>query len=203
MDTQQRAEVISQARKIILELGVKSFRMDDLAHTTHTSKRTLYEEFGDKEELLFQAVKQHFDEFFKENARKAKLGDNVLESILIIMGEIRKNSQVNWQLRNSLLKFYPNILQRINTDKAEIRYKAVVTTIKIGQKQGLIRKDINIELTISILNYISIGITHNNDMITIPEGLSSDQTFEEVLIYILRGISTENGIVIIDKYNNQ
>ncbi len=203
MDSLQKAEVVSQARKIILDLGVKSLRMDDLAQLTRTSKRTLYEEFGDKEELLFEAVKYHFDTFFEENSKKAKRGENVLESILIIMGEIRKNSQTNWQLRSSLQKFYPNLLTRLNVDKAEARYRVIVSTIELGQRQGLIRREINISLTISVLNYIAMGITYNNTAISIPEGITSDQAFEEILLYVLRGISTTKGVEIIDLYTSK
>ncbi len=203
MDSLQKAEVVSQARKIILDLGVKSLRMDDLAQLTRTSKRTLYEEFGDKEELLFEAVKYHFDTFFEENSKKAKRGENVLESILIIMGEIRKNSQTNWQLRSSLQKFYPNLLTRLNVDKAEARYRGIVSTIELGQRQGLIRREINISLTISVLNYIAMGITYNNTAISIPEGITSDQAFEEILLYVLRGISTTKGVEIIDLYTSK
>ncbi len=200
MDSKQRDEVIIQARQMILDLGIKSFRMDDLAQAAHISKRTLYEEFGDKEELLFQAVKFHFDTFFEENSRKAQKGSNVLESILIIMGEIRKNSHINWQLRNALLKFYPTILNRINIDKAEVRYRIIVATIELGQRQGLIRKSINISLAISALSYIAMGISYNNTSITIPEGVTSDQAFEEILLYVLRGISTAKGVEVIDKH---
>ncbi len=201
MDTLQKAEIIATTRKMILDMGIKSLRMDDVAQIAHVSKRTLYEEFGDKEELLFQAVKLHFDEFYASNAEKAQGAENILESILIIMGEIRKNSHINWQLRNSLRKFYPQILHKINTDNKEARYRVIVNTMQLGIRQGLIRKEINVELAITTLSYIAMGITTNNEMILIPDNTTSDQAFEEILTYVLRGISTVQGIEIIDNYN--
>ena len=45
---------------MIVELGVKSLRVDDLAHDLAVSKRTLYEMFGDKEELLYHSIKYLF-----------------------------------------------------------------------------------------------------------------------------------------------
>lgn len=201
MDALQKAEIIATTRNMILSMGIKSLRMDDVAQIAHVSKRTLYEEFGDKEELLFQAVKLHFDEFYASNAEKAQGAENILESILIIMGEIRKNSHINWQLRNALKKFFPQILHRLNTDNKEERYRVIVSTIQIGIRQGLIRKEINIELAITTLSYIAIGITNNNETIAIPYNTTSDEAFEEILTYVLRGISTIKGIEIIDNFN--
>ncbi|MBQ5647977.1 MAG: helix-turn-helix transcriptional regulator, partial [Alistipes sp.] len=54
----KRAKVIKRAAEMIAELGVKSLRVDDLASDLGISKRTLYEMFGDKEELLYYSVKE-------------------------------------------------------------------------------------------------------------------------------------------------
>lgn len=54
----KREKVIKRASEMIAELGVKSLRVDDLACDLGISKRTLYEMFGDKQELLYHSVKE-------------------------------------------------------------------------------------------------------------------------------------------------
>ena len=56
----KQEKVIKRAAEMIAELGVKSLRVDDLAHDLGVSKRTLYEMFGDKEELLYHSIKYLF-----------------------------------------------------------------------------------------------------------------------------------------------
>ena len=52
----QREKVVEHVSQMIMALGVKSVRMDDVAGSLGMSKRTLYEMFGDKEELLYQCM---------------------------------------------------------------------------------------------------------------------------------------------------
>lgn len=119
MDIQQRDEIISYACKVITQTGVKSLRMDDVAQATRTSKRTLYETFGDKEELIFQACKKHFDIFEASNIKAAKDADNILIAMIIVMEEVRKNANLNWQIRSSLKRFYPQISERLLNENAD------------------------------------------------------------------------------------
>ena len=67
----KRELVIKRAAEMIAELGVKSLRVDDLAHDMGISKRTLYEMFGDKEELLYHSVKEVLQS--EASAIKAKM----------------------------------------------------------------------------------------------------------------------------------
>ncbi|MFI3323559.1 MAG: TetR/AcrR family transcriptional regulator [Rikenellaceae bacterium] len=200
MDIQQRADVISHTRKMILRMGVKALRMDDVAQATHISKRTLYETFGDKEELLFLAVKEHFDVFESNNAKAATDAPNILVAMLIIMDEIRENAEINWQIRNSLRRFYPNIANRLLSDQSDEKRKVVAQSIKIGVKQGYIMSHINIELTMNMFSYIALGVSENNEMISIPKEMHVEDAFHEVLTNYMRGISTAKGIAAIDEY---
>lgn len=200
MDTKQRDEIIELTRTMVIAQGVKAVRMDDVAQAAHVSKRTIYEEFGDKEELLFQAAKLHFDKLDAQNASLAIKEPNILIAILVIIDKLRHSSSVNWQLRNSLKKFYPNVNKRLLEDRADEKLKVIVQSLKLGIKQGYIHPRINPELALAILNYISIGIIENNELIVIPQGYTVQAAFESMFINYLRGISTVEGVKIIDEY---
>ncbi|MFR9519421.1 MAG: TetR/AcrR family transcriptional regulator [Rikenellaceae bacterium] len=200
MEAQQRAEIINYARKVIVQMGVKALRMDDIAQATHTSKRTLYETFGDKEELLFLAARAHFDAFDQNNIEAAKDADNILIAMLIIMEEIRKNDETNWQILSTLKKFYPKVNQRLWHDKADLKRKIVADSIKTGIEEGYIDSRINIPLTMNMFSYIAIGITQHNDMIEIPKEINTEDAFQEVLVNYIRGISTIKGVQAIDEH---
>ena len=58
----QREKVVEQVSEMIKNLGLKSVRMDDVANTLGMSKRTLYEMFGGKDELLYESLCFMMDE---------------------------------------------------------------------------------------------------------------------------------------------
>ena len=55
----QREKIVDRVSQMIKAVGVKSVRMDDVASDLGMSKRTLYEMFGDKEELIYESAKYH------------------------------------------------------------------------------------------------------------------------------------------------
>ena len=55
----QKEYIIERTSQMFVASGIKAVRMDDIAQTLGVSKRTLYEMFGDKEELLYLCM-THF-----------------------------------------------------------------------------------------------------------------------------------------------
>lgn len=77
-----KLRVVETASKSFMTLGIKAVHMDDIASSLSISKRTLYELFGDKEELLlevFRFYRHCMNEYMQEIASSA---NNVLEVIL-------------------------------------------------------------------------------------------------------------------------
>ena len=54
-----RNRILKAAMTEFLHKGVKSVKMDDIANTLAISKRTLYEIYSNKEELLLEAVRAY------------------------------------------------------------------------------------------------------------------------------------------------
>ena len=48
----KKKEILEQALKLFMRLGVKSMTMDDVATHLRVSKKTLYEHFTDKNDLV-------------------------------------------------------------------------------------------------------------------------------------------------------
>ena len=57
MEPTQKDRIIEEAMRMFVQQGIKSVRMDDIARSLGVSKRTLYEQFGDKEELLALSIR--------------------------------------------------------------------------------------------------------------------------------------------------
>ncbi len=203
MSDNQRERIIKQALSMYIDQGVKSVRMDDIARELHISKRTIYEIFGDKEELLYQSVVAYVEQIAIEMDKVGEQAPNILISILMVSKYITKNSEKTWRLRRSLREYYPKIHERINALDNKERLRIFRERLLTGVEQGLISSVLGVDILISIMHYVCSAIVEQDDRFVIPEGLTREQAFRATQITILRGVSTPKGMAIIDEYLNE
>lgn len=196
----QREAIIELAQKMFVAQGIKSVRMDDIAHEAGVSKRTLYEIFGDKEELLFLAMKQYFDKLSQEHNVVAMESPNVLIATLRVMYRVALNSEVTWQLRNALQRFHKGINERISKEQNDSSDKLFKQGLQHGIDTGLLQPNANLDLAISMLKYMSRSIVLHDSEFVIPAGVTPQEAFLEVAVIFMRGIATPKGIEIIDEF---
>ena len=185
--------------QMFVRQGIKSVRMDDIAQELGVSKRTLYEMFGDKEELLYLCLKRHMSLVNESVARKAREADNLLESILIGFFEMTQYSETNSRIAGNLRKFYPSVHERLHRELGKDGTERFRRAIGECTNRGLLDDKANIELAITMLYYMAAGIVARKDVI-MPEGVSVREAFISVVILFFRGISTGEGLRIIDDF---
>ncbi len=183
-----------------IEQGVKSVRMDDIARKMHISKRTIYEIFGDKEELLFQAMILYLTGLSAELEEIGNSAPNVLIAVLMVSNHLTQKSDVTWRLRRSISQFYPSVHKRIQDLDSTERHKLFKASLLEAVDLGLIMSNTNIDLFISMIYFITTAIVEIDDGLVIPEGTSREEAFFAAQVTVLRGISTQDGLDAIDKY---
>ena len=195
----QREHIIDNAMQMFVRQGIKAVRMDDIAQELGVSKRTLYEMFGDKEELLYLCLKRHMTIVNEAVAEKARTAGNLLESILIGFFEITQYSETNNRIAGNLRKFYPEVHERLHRELGTAGTERFKNAIKRCVEEGLLDAKANIDLAITMLYYMAAGIVARKDVI-MPEGVSVREAFISVVLLFFRGISTPEGLNIIDGF---
>ena len=112
----QRELIIEQTTKMFVNHGVKAVRMDDIAHELSVSKRTLYELFGDKEELLYRCIKHFIEEGRTRRQKQIAEIDNDLEIMLFSVRDMISVAPVSARMRRNIKRFYPSVFQRLEDD---------------------------------------------------------------------------------------
>lgn len=195
--------ILNAALEQFMSKGIKEVKMDDIASLLSVSKRTIYELFSDKEELLLEALKLLHERTRSEGKAIIRHSEHILDIILNLYGlyfELLK--KVNKKFFTELER-YPRICQR-NKERETKNNKKFLAWIELGRKQGLFREDANFE----VLSYIL-----RRDLETIftvnikgEENELSKYTSEELgrtlILFYLRGISTPKGQEIIETYLN-
>jgi AcrR family transcriptional regulator len=197
-----RQKIIEAAALMFRTYGIRAVTMDMLANELGISKRTIYEKFRDKDELLagvlkWMAVKQ------KEAVVKVfGESENVIAAIFRLfdmMCEHFRNMSPAFRL--DMEKYYNNIVKNL-IESGELPYSANnIDMLKRGIKEGIFRKDIDIDLTNQCLNEV-LRMPGEKDIYR-SENNSNRNIFRDFYVNYLRGISTQKGLELINYYNRK
>lgn len=187
--------VVDYATKEFFSKGVKQVTMDDIAKGLQMSKRTLYQLFADKEQLIIACI-----EVIAEREHELVLSligqnHNVLEIILrVIEHRVKTLGKVSIEYitevkRYDAVKEYIKMAQEESIERGEYIYKK-------GIEQGLFRDDVNIKL---LLECIYIRMNDNYSPVVVNK-YSMQDCFINMGIFHLRGCCTPAGIELIDKF---
>lgn len=178
--------------------GVKSVRMDDIAAEMGISKRTIYEVFGDKENLIMACLRYFHARIRQHNEQLTAGAKNLIEEYLIMMNEWDKQVDATYNIMGDVKKFYPKIYDRYFKEHMDEAVTSIKTKLRKAIDQGLLLKDLNINLSITIIGYSIYGIIKKEAIL--PDGLTERDAFKYVTSYFIRGIATIKGIKMIDEY---
>jgi len=197
METQEKIQ--KAALTLFFKYGIKRVTMDDIAKELGMSKKTIYQFYKEKDDLVNQLCDNVLImEEYSFNKMNEDAKDPIHEIMLIStkMRELMQN--INPIFFLDLQKFYPTAFKRFQTFKEECAYKLVLVNIKKGKEMGVYRADIDVEFTaryrlaqIDMLmfgNYFSF------------EKISFTKTSELILDLFAYGISTMKGHKLINNY---
>ena len=193
-----KVRIIEGAAELFKTYGIKSVTMDSLASHLGMSKRTIYEVFSDKDELLAGVLKLMVEK--QKNLVKRVLDEsgNALVAIFRLL-EIEMNhiQDMSPAFQADMKKYHHDVLMK-RTDKCELPdYRNNIQLIERGIKEKLFRRDINPELVNRCLYSLGRSAT-DQDLYPFEEFARRD-VIKNVFINYLRGISTKEGVELVNK----
>ena len=128
-----KVKIVEIAGEMFKQHGFKAVKMDVVAQKLCISKRTLYEIFPNKEEIIMEAVKMNF-EHDREMYEKAMRNNNDLMDVIIELLSLHINeAKTNSPLLIEELENYPRVLEFIKNHRKENKDR-VYEFMKKGQK---------------------------------------------------------------------
>ncbi len=196
MDNRDR--IIEGAAELFRTYGIKSVTMDSIATQLGISKRTIYEVFSDKDELLIGVLIWMGE---KQKGLLKRIISESENSIVAIfrMLEINRDyiQELSPAFQSDLKKYHHEVLMKI-VDKSEMPdYHNNKEVIENGIKENLFRNDVNPDLANRCLYNLGRSIM-NHDLYPF-ELFSRRDVIRNVFINYLRGISTPAGLDLIAK----
>lgn len=192
-----KKRIIDKAEELFLQYGIKNISMDELASSIGVSKRTIYENFKDKEDVLLTLISQLKSE--REKTFKEILPEdyNVVEVFIKVI-EVQKKMPIgNSKFIQDIYKYYPKIAKMMQENMKQNNY-ILQEFLRKGIEQGYIRDDLNIEVTAFLVEESNYTYLRASYLEQPP--FSFSELFYTMMINFVRGILTEKGIKIIDAY---
>lgn len=188
-----REKIVGTAEQLYLKHGVIAVSMDDIAHQLGISKKTLYQIFSSKEELVKEAVRCRFDKIVSAIEQfKAESEFPVKELVKIqrLMFEnlkYQKESPI-YQLRRA----FPDIAQWLLSQLREYILNYLKDNIERGQKEGIYKQEIDPEFTGRLFYASLVGSTDPDVFPTdkYPSALVS----QKILEFFMHAMLTKKGL---------
>lgn len=189
-----RNRILKAAMTEFLHKGVKSVKMDDIANTLAISKRTLYEIYSNKEELLLEAVRIHEQEF-NDHMLQYSLDKN--HNVMDIIIEFYKKKLLDIADVSPLflveLRKYKQVVEYLEKQNTE-RHNNALLFFHRGVKEGFFRSDLNFDI---ILKTSSASVNYAMET-QMYKNYSITAIMHNTIFLYLRGICTTKGIKELD-----
>ncbi|MDR2474814.1 MAG: TetR/AcrR family transcriptional regulator [Bacteroidales bacterium] len=191
-----RERIIQTTSSLFYENGIKSVTMDIIAEILGISKRTLYEHFADKTTLVNECYSyslKHTEDKIKELQTKTS---NKLEAMLLFyLTWISDIQKCNKNYISDMRKYHPTVYKRMLENRDEVFREKVVIALDRGILDGIIRPDTNTEIIAVIMKeQLYIIEAENPDL----RKFNLTEIYETVFLSFARGISTPQGLKMID-----
>ena len=203
MDLKER--IIENASTLFFQKGVKSMTMSDIANELGISKRTLYEVFRDKEDLLENCINSYMKRTDKEIQILTDQSEDVIDAMMRVYAwNLNEMRTMNRCVMSDLKKYHSNIYSIVEQKQKKNAF-ILLPFLNKGVEQGLIRNDVNFEIILWLVKSQFNALINDDNFPA--EKYSMNDFIQAIILNFIRGIATPSGIIkvdsIVEKLQNQ
>lgn len=183
---ENRDKIVETALQMFNTRGCRGVTMDDIAQAMHMSKRTLYETFANKEELLAECLMRVHDQI---NDLHRKAHSKVDEPLLVAMYMLRVGADANHRyhrLIEEAERYYPDIHDRFFRLHTETLHTMMEHGMEYVRSHGYLRPDADIEVAVDFL----CNLIQQHRLSEVDDPKAHVRRLNEVCFTYLRGLMT-------------
>lgn len=197
----QIERIIQGGEELFLTAGIKSVTMDDIARHLGMSKKTIYQFFKDKNELVIALVKKKLKEDEDQIADIMSRSANVIEEMINMMKCSEDIfSRINPIVIHDMQKYHPDAWAEFQKFKADVLISTLEELLTKGIKQSYIRPDIDVKI-IARMRVSQVEMGFNTAIFPMSE-FNPWKVQVQFLEHFNYGICTLKGYKLLNQYKN-
>ncbi len=197
-----KVEILNKVCSLYRKYGIKSITMDDAARHLGISKKTLYQHFADKTELVKEAVIHEVQSKQNNLIILNRKETNAIEDLLdYYKAQVKLILDYKPNFVYDLKKYYPSIYETYVKIKRERILESTRYNLVKGKEEGLYRENLDVDIISRLLLMRIEGMIHSGIFTT--EELLSPVVFTEIFNYHLYGIVSEKGRQYFEKHKDR
>ena len=193
--------ILNKSLKMFVNHGFKSITMDDIAKEMAISKKTIYQHFESKNDLVAATV------------------DYVFDSAASRLTEIAENAQTpiheHFDMKNCIgdlfghniqpsaiyqfNKYFPDLAKKVEKRRHENFESTIIRNLNEGVQEGFYRDDIDVEFIGRVFFLSSSSFLKDDIFEEFTKAKTIDELNVKFLEYHLRGIVTPKGLEVLEQ----
>ena len=187
-----RYKIMKGAEQLFSRYGIRSITMDEVARHLAMSKKTIYEIFPNKDELVFQIAQQHTAEDCSKWETAHREATSALHEMMLMTQSLQKEMKdFNPALVYDLKRFHPRAWQLFEDQRESLFESSIVGNIERGQAEGHYRPDVNAAI-LGRVRFELISMQFNQKTFP-PERFVFSEVQMQLLEHFVRGLLTTKG----------
>ncbi|MDE6235467.1 MAG: TetR/AcrR family transcriptional regulator [Muribaculaceae bacterium] len=189
--------ILEAAYQLLIEKGFKATTMDTLAKRLQMSKRTLYEIFENKEDLIKQALQHHRMVHERESDEIFRTAPNLIVGLLRIFKHHREGiKDINIEFFRDMDRLYPNHKAGYQNNRSEIS-RQMEEMFAMGVEQGVFLSDLNYKALTRILLIHMEAIKRTESVFA--DDVTIAEIFDTMSLCFLRSVVSDKGRQLLDE----
>lgn len=190
--TPQEIKVIDVASELFTQKGMKAVTVDDISKALGMSKKTIYQLFSTKNELICSCVRALLE---KKKLEINDVSQHQYQPIqeMLVLGHLNVQTfkVFSKDILAEMVKSYPDAWQIVNDFKADTIYHHLVSNLEKGVQSGDYRENLQVHLTTHI--YIGLLDSAMLQHSLQKTNLSLDEIYKEHLLLHMYAICSDQG----------
>ena len=196
-----KEQIISTAENLFFRFGFKRVTMDDIAREMAISKKTIYQFFKDKNEIVCSATEQYLQKECCLMEAKEDESENVIRHLVNTSKHLRRHfTNIHPGAMHDLRKYFPEGWKIFIHFKEEVFLKSIVKILKRGIQDGYFRPEINPEI-LGVMRMEQIQLPFDETLFP-RDRFDFSEVQMELLRHFISGILTEKGKQLLKDYSN-
>lgn len=197
---EKKKKILLGAEELFVKRGLKVLSMDEISRELHISKKTVYQHFDNKADLirsihLFSAERLKAE--FEEIASRENL--NAIDITFVMCSKVSEMlSSINSAYLFELKKYYPVLCAEFWAMRSDLMVKLGQENIRRGVEQGLYRADVCASLLSKIYAFSISSLYSDENLCSLFGEMSLGDVYTAVCEHHVRGLLTIKGMEYFD-----